>query len=815
MVQLRAKRLLAFILAPSLVLTPLLNAVAAPQVEASAVITRVGPTAGPAAIPSLPVSVELGGTLSLPQGVSVPGLNAGVAASPSAAAFMPATAGIVAGARAEAPALAADAHIPLAAALAVAPVAPATSAAAPTAAVTRGETAPTTLFGRLTQAIKDSLPSFGARFDGAALARYSISPASTEAALREGVRLDKKPRAPKEGAVRVSKFHFSAEPSSADEGPVALEADPKDAASIERALRKLVDSDPKRYGASSDDMGKVHVQFVPGAKGTDQADTYYALFRQLKTGADLDGSPYHLLVDGGSLTFVVKVLDGKPVVMAAEGRLYPDVSADIMTPAFDDVKLARLAQDRLHKPVKTSISKMRRELSRVWSFIVRKVKAASEKAPQLLTREITNVEGTWRAVNIYQASDLKGRPVIVAVDVRSGEAFAWSAQELLRQAPAGTDGISGVVTARGTTLSATNGDHGPEDAMPLPYANVYDEQGRVVAVTAEDGSFAVPADSRGARTLTVKLEGRYAKLSDDDKKNPPIQAVIKAVPGQVANAVLNTGADDDTERAADVNGYVYYSKQVAWLKGPGGVSDGRVESQLAGGVRANRTDMPGNAYYSPADDSLNLQAEAELTGKGKDGKKKTIHFENTAQPSIIYHESTHRAVQILSQLALSAEQAASKAFRFVARIVEPVMDGGVNEAIADTVSMFMRGSPLIGEGFMIDGPAGSPEFIRTGENDTVFDPKDPDPHAQGEAFMGFTWMVRQGLSRALGAAAGAAYANLLIVPTTLYSQPQDVPTAMMHVLLGDMTSAGAIPHEALIRHAARQHGLDLPAGLGK
>ena len=28
------------------------------------------------------------------------------------------------------------------------------------------------------------------------------------------------------------------------------------------------------------------------------------------------------------------------------------------------------------------------------------------------------------------------------------------------------------------------------------------------------------------------------------------------------------------------------------------------------------------------------------------------------------------------------------------------MDGGVNEAIADTVSMYpMRGSPLIGEGF--------------------------------------------------------------------------------------------------------------------
>ena len=35
-------------------------------------------------------------------------------------------------------------------------------------------------------------------------------------------------------------------------------------------------------------------------------------------------------------------------------------------------------------------------------------------------------------------------------------------------------------------------------------------------------------------------------------------------------------------------------------------------------------------------------------GSDQQGNKKTLHFENTAQPSIIYHESTHRAVQILA-----------------------------------------------------------------------------------------------------------------------------------------------------------------------
>jgi hypothetical protein len=138
------------------------------------------------------------------------------------------------------------------------------------------------------------------------------------------------------------------------------------------------------------------------------------------------------------------------------------------------------------------------------------------------------------------------------------------------------------------------------------------------------------------------------------------------------------------------------------------------------------------------------------------------------------------------------------------------MDGGVNEAIADTVSMFMRGNPLIGEGFYATPPKNGPNLIRTGENATVLDPTDPDPHAQGEAFMGFTWMVRQGLIAALGEAAGAAYAALLVVPTTLYSQPKDVPTAMLHVLLSDMTMDGRLPHEGLIRQAARTHGPALP-----
>lgn len=717
-----------------------------------------------------------------------------------------------------APALAAAALPASAVALSAAPVASAVSPAAPVSAA-KPKSAVATLAAAVTAGISKTVTAL---FDGArsardetapAFAQAMIAPSQEEHSLKPGVRLDAKPRPSDAGAVKVSHFHLTHDREPAGRAPTKLDADPRDPASIEKALRDLVDANPAKYGAGSEDMAKVHVQFMPGSKERNQADTYYAIFRQWKKGVEKDGTPYYLLVDGGSLTFVIKILaDGKPTLMATEGRLYPGVSPEVMTVNFTEAQMLALAAKRMESPPDALPGQLRKILAKAWDLIRSAVgRSAAPKAPVYLTRQLTNVDGTWRALNLYQATDLKGRPVIVAVDGKSGEAFAWSAQQLLRDGGPIASGVAGAITARGTTLNAAGSDHGPVAPMPLPFADVVGEDGKVVARTAADGTFTVPGAGSTPVKLTISLDGAYAKTSDEDAaKNGPVAVTLTATPGSAVKATLNATGDSE-ELAAEVNGYVYYSKQVDWLKNAAGLTDERILAPLGGGVKANRHDMPGNAYYSPADDSLNLQAAATVKGKTKDGKVVTMSFENTAQPSIIYHESTHRAVQILSQLALTAKQAASDAFRFVSFVMDPVMDGGVNEAIADTVSMFMRGNPVIGEGFFVTPRPGKPNYIRTGENDTVLDPKNPDPHAQGEAFMGFTWTVRQGLIQALGEAAGAAYAALLVVPTTLYSQPKDVPTAMLHVLLGDMTVDGKLPNEALIREAAKAHGPELPA----
>ncbi|MDE2510081.1 MAG: hypothetical protein KGL74_03065, partial [Elusimicrobia bacterium] len=689
---------------------------------------------------------------------------------------------------------------------------PALAPAPAAAAVREHVSAPRSLAGRLARAVSQGISrTIENVFDGApAYSRGILTAPRSGHRLHPGVHLDAKPRPSDAGSVRVNDFHLSPShqlPNGA--APLKLNADASDPAAVEKALRDLVDADPAKYGANSADMAKVHVQFVPGDKAQGQADTYYAIFRQWKKGAEKDGSPYYLLVDGGSLTFVLKVLDdGKPTVMATEGRLYPGISSDVLTVNYDDAQLQAFAEKRLQSPPDAAPSALKKFLARFWDRVVKGARksAPSSEPAQFLTRTITQMNGAWRAVNVYEAADLEGRPVIVAVDVKSGEAFAWSAQQLLRDGGPIASGVGGVVTARGTALNDAGSDHGPTSALPLPFANVYDQSGKVVAVTDADGRFTVPGASAGPVRLTIRLNGRYADTTDaDGDKNGDVSVTMTATPGRPVTASLNPDGSNP-ELEAEVNGYIYYSKQVDWLKNSAGVTDERILAPLGGGVKANKHDMPGNAYYSPSDDSLNLQAAATVTFKDKLGRPHKISFENTAQPSIIYHESTHRAVQILSQIALSAEQAASSAYRFVRFVMDPVMDSGVNEAIADTVSMFMRGNPLIGEGFYVTPPAHGPNLIRTGENDTQYDPQNPDPHAQGEAYMGFTWTVRQALVAALGEAAGAAYAALLVVPTTLYSQPKDVPTAMLHVLISDMKTDGTIPHEALIRQAAQAHG---------
>jgi hypothetical protein len=635
-----------------------------------------------------------------------------------------------------------------------------------------------------------------------------------EEAAAPGIKLDRQPKDPEVvGAVLSSdRFHFSP-----GEG-IALDADPAKPESIEKALRKTVDAHPEKfatadtYGPPSAEMTTVHVEFLPGVGA--QADGYIAVFRQSKKGVDKDGKPYYLLVDGANLRFDVKIINGKPVLLGWEGGFAPGIDPAVMTQNFTDKELALKAEERLTSP-RYNLKASRRLLFRKEPYYPL---LADEKdsGPKWLTRSLTVINGAWHALDIFQA-ERKGGTVIVAVDVHTGKAWAFGGSDF-RNSHGFSAGpaMGGQVMALGEGLTKDGNDHGPLTAMPLTEAKVYGPDGKVVAVTGADGSFTVPG-SGAPMTVTIKLNGLYADVTDGDKKGGELEAKLTVLPGQKVVARLNPKGDEGLN--ADVNAYVYSYALFDWFKSFLGLKDPRLYKPLAGGIHANESIMPGNAFYSPAVDGFFLMKQATVHQKVMSQRGPvtvSITFENTAQPSIIFHELGHRFIQMAARVALTAAQAADPAYRYILNPMDPVVGPAANEAFADMVSMFMRGSPLIGSGFIVDATKGldPPEVIRSGENDVKLDLKDKkqnaDPHERGNILMGVAWKVFVDLVQRMGNK-GPAYAANLFVRTMLYAQPGDVVSALMHVMLADMSKDGRIPNADIIRAEARRHGVNLPA----
>ena len=194
-----------------------------------------------------------------------------------------------------------------------------------------------------------------------------------------------------------------------------------------------------------------------------------------------------------------------------------------------------------------------------------------------------------------------------------------------------------------------------------------------------------------------------------------------------------------------------------------------------------------------------------------------VAVEGTTVWSILFHEFTHRVVQIFSQILLTAAQQASKAYRFVKWSMDAIMGADVNESIADVVSYFMRDAltvkgkaSTVGEGYYGGNPpSDEPDYIRSASDRTPYDPENPDPHngvlAQSMYELGLGFVEKH------GPALGAAYANAMI-PLIVIAQPLDPVEALFHILLWDMREDGSGPFGGLIRRIAKDHhGIDLPA----
>jgi hypothetical protein len=532
----------------------------------------------------------------------------------------------------------------------------------------------------------------------------------------------------------VEVLDASAVPGIFDAGPIVLQADGRDEAAVESALRSLVDAETAKYGITSAELETIHVKRVAGV--AHQADTIYAYFRQSKDG---------YVVRGTYLSFTVKVVKGQPVVLASTAKLFPRMAVDT-TPNFSEPEMRDAAISLLGVNPQTMGLQM-----------------------QDYGSQIIHIKNVWRAVQLYTVETL---PFMIAVDVVTGQAFAWDARANAGGLAASSAKIEGRGVAEGPTKTETVPDVLPMADMDVALSNGQkvqtDSQGRFTTdATKKSEEGATDATAKGDVTFTATLSGKYAQVKNQSGKTLTISGTLK--PGEEASVVYNpTGSSE--EDIAQVNAYYHFTQLIEYAKAHG-INDKRLERAIQ--IKTNIDDEC-NAYYTPGWPSLNFF-------------KSSSNCANTAFASVIRHEGGH----------------------FIDDMIGGIVNGGLSEGWGDIFSMFMSNNPIVGEGFLKNQ---EPNYVRHGENTHQYKEYD-EVHDQGQVYMGFAWKLRKALMAKLGDEAGAAVAEAIVLPT-LFAKASDIPTAIAQVLLNDMDANGNIPHEAEIRAAAKTHGVTIPKSPG-
>ncbi|MFH2204804.1 MAG: hypothetical protein ABIJ96_16945 [Elusimicrobiota bacterium] len=575
-------------------------------------------------------------------------------------------------------------------------------------------------------------------FDGARSRRGGVGILPDDSRAGGGIELDQQPQQPENTETpRLSwnRVHFpgrTAQPTGLGRlfrgssiKPVALPGNPQDAAGVERALRQLIGENTRDFGGVS----PAQLETVIANKAAGRASlpaTIYVNFRQRHES---------LPVDGTYLDFTVKLINGQAVLVGSTAQLYPRLALDAFG-RLSDEEIRERAFDRLGRPT------------------------GSHDDLNNIGRRIMHLGGRWRSVYLMMS---KSETLMAAVDVNSGETFAWD--------PRMNADVGGRATGRGV-------DFDPEetgtrlDTMPMAHAEVTTSDGRRF-YTDGDGYFTLDGVASDAPvTVTARLRGRYATVRDQGRKDLVVTAVAK--PGETIQLVFNPQGVEENA-IAQVNAYRHVTKVHDWLAAQG------IDAAISRSIPVNpNMDRDCNAYYTPWSPSLNFFSSS----------KRCI---NTAFDTVIYHEYGH----------------------FVDDMLGGIVNGALSEGWGDILSMYITGQPVLGKGFLRER---DPSYIRHGENTYQFNARD-EVHAQGQAWMGFGWKLRQeliasfrkaGLTEAEARQKGAALSEALVIPV-LFANVRSIPAAIEAVLMRDVGENGQAAHFAEIQKAAAAHGIKVEA----
>ena len=581
-------------------------------------------------------------------------------------------------------------------------------------------------------------------FDGA---REKSAPIAGRMSLREqnpiklpnGTRTDEQATIPSPDREAITLVESYGLPGGRDVGGIfetsrkVLSADPSNVDAVVTEVKAMIDADRPRYGVSSAELRLIGASPFKG-RGT-QADSIFIVFRQVKNGLEINGS---------ALSFTIKVIKDKATIVAQTGMVFPHIDVNTETVLTDDQVRERIAE-------RTGLSTHE---------VADKFKFYQEK--------IIYARGSWHHVKLYVAD---GLPFMVAVDMLTGNVFAWDNRAGLisdeTEAAKNKSKVSGTIKGK-TVEKGPIMDKAELSEVPLAFLEI--KIGDKTYVTDKYGKFAADAgiDAAAGTELTATLSGPYIRVQDDSGKTLSINVKVKPGTNQI---VFNPEANLSNENAlAQVNAFATVNRALNYLR----------ERKLTT-AQMDKTQMPirtnisqeCNAYYTPGSPSENFF-------------RSSVNCVNSAYDSVSQHETGHYWDDFTPG---------------------GIVNGGLSEGWGDILSMFDLNNPIIGEHFLKKSRGGV-DYIRHGDNKYQYNEFD-EVHAQGQAWGGFAWKLRKALIKKLGEAEGAAVVESLVLPT-MFAKATTIPDAIKQVLVNATDKDGEILHEKEIRDAAKAHGIELP-----
>lgn len=313
--------------------------------------------------------------------------------------------------------------------------------------------------------------------------------------------------------------------------------------------------------------------------------------------------------------------------------------------------------------------------------------------------------------------------------------------EAARSAPA-----SAAMTVSGSVMAWRRGGFGPGGTLvnvPVSGAHVQ-VAGGSSAFTDENGDFSIPHAGASPVQVSVNFSSGQLLGAVTPSQGTPISASAMITPG--TPGVIQIASASATEfEVAQTTAFTLTDEVARYVRRPHILgADPAIDTLNSLSIAVNDTQFTCNASYQPG--QLTFAAAGQAQG---------MTCPNFAFSTVVEHEWGHGLDDAFGGIG----------------------SGDLAEGWADVIANFCTGQPLIGENF--NGPG---QHVRDANNTAQY--PSGQAHQGGLVWMGGCWKLRQALIGSMGAVAGTAHAETIVLGS-LPANASTIPDAVREVYIAD------------------------------